>query len=40
MSGDAPARWPAPLSRRRAEPLESLAVEGLPEGAVPAFEAA
>ena len=36
----APARWPAPPSRRHAEPLESLAVEGLPEGAVPAFEAA
>nr|WP_090662433.1 50S ribosomal protein L11 methyltransferase [Belnapia rosea] len=29
-----------PLSRRRAEPLEVLAIEGLPEAAVPAFEAA
>ncbi len=34
------AEWPAPLSRRRAEPLETLAIEGLPEHAVPAFEAA
>lgn len=31
---------PVPLSRRRAEPLELLAIEGLPESAVPAFEAA
>ena len=28
------------MSRRRAAPLETLSVEGLPEGAVPAFEAA
>ncbi len=28
------------LSRRRAEPLEVLAIEGLPEAALPAFEAA
>ncbi|SDB65626.1 50S ribosomal protein L11 methyltransferase [Belnapia rosea] len=35
-----PAEWPMPLSRRRAEPLEVLAIEGLPEAAVPAFEAA
>ena len=28
------------MSRRHAAPLETLAVEGLPEGAVPAFEAA
>jgi ribosomal protein L11 methyltransferase len=32
--------WPTPLSRRRAEPLELLAIEGLPEDAVPGFEAA
>jgi ribosomal protein L11 methyltransferase len=32
--------WPSALSRRRAEPLESLAIEGLPDHAVPAFEAA
>jgi ribosomal protein L11 methyltransferase len=32
--------WPTPLSRRRAEPLELLAIEHLPEEAVPAFEAA
>jgi len=32
--------WATPLSRRRAEPLELLAIEGLPEPAVPAFEAA
>ena len=32
--------WPLPLSHRRAEPLEVLAIEGLPEHAVPAFEAA
>ncbi len=32
--------WPTPLSRRRTEPLESLAVDALPEHAVPAFEAA
>ncbi|HYF09113.1 MAG TPA: 50S ribosomal protein L11 methyltransferase [Acetobacteraceae bacterium] len=32
--------WATPLSRRRAEPLEALAVEGLPEHAVPVFEAA
>lgn len=32
--------WPTPLSRRRAEPLELLAIEHLPEAAVPAFEAA
>ena len=32
--------WPTPLSRRRVEPLELLAIEGLPEEAVPAFEAA
>lgn len=32
--------WPTPLSRRRAVPLEALAIEGLPEAAVPAFEAA
>jgi ribosomal protein L11 methyltransferase len=35
-----PAHAPASPSRRRAAALESLAVEGLPEGAVPAFEAA
>ncbi|MCO6415265.1 50S ribosomal protein L11 methyltransferase [Siccirubricoccus sp. KC 17139] len=38
-----PARlpnWPGDLSRRRTEPLELLAIEGLPEAAVPAFEAA
>ncbi len=35
----APA-WPTPLSRRRTEPLETLWIEGLPEHAVPAFEAA
>ena len=28
------------MSRRHAAPLETLSVEGLPEGAVPAFEAA
>lgn len=32
--------WPGSLSRRRAEPLETLAIDGLPEHAVPAFEAA
>lgn len=32
--------WATPLSRRRTEPLEALAVEGLPEHAVPVFEAA
>ncbi|MBV1797103.1 50S ribosomal protein L11 methyltransferase [Siccirubricoccus sp. G192] len=32
--------WPTPLSRRRTEPLEALSIEGLPEQAVPAFEAA
>ena len=32
--------WETPLSRRRTEPLELLAIEGLPEAAVPAFEAA
>jgi ribosomal protein L11 methyltransferase len=32
--------WPTPLSRRRAEPLELLAIDGLPEEAVPGFEAA
>ena len=32
--------WPTPLSRRRVEPLELLAIDGLPEEAVPAFEAA
>jgi ribosomal protein L11 methyltransferase len=32
--------WPGALSRRRAEPLELLAIEGLPEATVPAFEAA
>ena len=37
---DPGADWPTPLSRRRTEPLELLAVEGLPEEAVPAFEAA
>lgn len=31
---------PAARSRRRAEPLEALRIEGLPETAVPAFEAA
>jgi len=31
---------PGALSRRRAEPLEALTVEGLPEHAVPLFEAA
>ena len=31
---------PGALSRRRAEPLESLVIDGLPEDAVPAFEAA
>ena len=35
-----PADWPMPLSRRRTEPLEVLAIDGLPEHAVPAFEAA
>ena len=28
--------WPTPLSRRRAEPLELLSIDGLPEEAVPA----
>jgi len=37
--GRSPA-WPTALSRRRAEPLELLAIEGLSEAAVPAFEAA
>jgi ribosomal protein L11 methyltransferase len=32
--------WSSDLSRRRAEPLELLAIEGLPEPAVPTFEAA
>jgi ribosomal protein L11 methyltransferase len=32
--------WETPLSRRRTEPLELLSIEGLPEDAVPAFEAA
>ena len=32
--------WSTPLSRRRTEPLESLAIDGLPEHAVPVFEAA
>ena len=32
--------WPTPLSRRRAEPLELLSIDGLPEEAVPGFEAA
>ncbi|TDH64498.1 methyltransferase domain-containing protein [Dankookia rubra] len=32
--------WPTSLSRRRAEPLELLSVDGLPEEAVPSFEAA
>jgi ribosomal protein L11 methyltransferase len=36
----APSDWPTPLSRRRAEPLELLAIDGLAEEAVPAFEAA
>lgn len=31
---------PVPLSRRRAEPLELVSIDGLPEAAVPAFEAA
>lgn len=31
---------PGALSRRRAEPLEALVIEGLPEHAVPVFEAA
>ena len=31
---------PGALSRRRAEPLEGLVIDGLPEHAVPAFEAA
>ncbi len=31
---------PGALSRRRAEPLESLVIDGLPEHAVPVFEAA
>jgi ribosomal protein L11 methyltransferase len=31
---------PASLSRRRAEPLEALVIDGLPEHAVPVFEAA
>ncbi len=35
-----PPDWLTPLSRRRVEPLEVLAIEGLPEAAVPAFEAA
>jgi ribosomal protein L11 methyltransferase len=35
-----PVDWPTPLSRRRTEPLEVLAIEGLPDHAVPAFEAA
>lgn len=34
------AGWPTPMSRRRAEPLELLSIEPLPEEAVPAFEAA
>ncbi|MBW8267886.1 50S ribosomal protein L11 methyltransferase [Caldovatus aquaticus] len=38
MRADGPS--PTPLSRRRAEPLELLSIEGLPESAVPAFEAA
>ena len=32
--------WSTPLSRRRTEPLEALAIDGLPEHAVPVFEAA
>jgi len=32
--------WTTPLSRRRTEPLEALAIDGLPEHAVPVFEAA
>lgn len=32
--------WPMPLSRRRTEPLEVLWIDGLPEDALPAFEAA
>lgn len=39
MLADGP-NWPTPLSRRRTEPLEALWIEGLPEHAVPAFEAA
>ena len=31
---------PGALSRRRAEPLEALVIDGLPEHAVPVFEAA
>lgn len=38
MSAD--PSWPTPLSRRRAEPLETLSIDGLPEEAVPAYEAA
>ena len=32
--------WATPLSRRRTEPLELIAIDGLPEDSVPAFEAA
>src|ERR687889_2367744 len=32
--------WPTPFPRRRAEPLELLSIDGLPEEAVPGFEAA
>src|SRR3954454_24006752 len=39
MPSDGPD-WPTPLSRRRAEPLELLSIDGLPEDAVPGFEAA
>jgi ribosomal protein L11 methyltransferase len=35
-----PVDWPTPLSHRRTEPLEVLTIEGLPDHAVPAFEAA
>jgi ribosomal protein L11 methyltransferase len=39
-SGRRAPDWDTPLSRRRTEPLELLAIEGLAEAAVPAFEAA
>ena len=40
MSAAQPGAWPMPLSRRRTEPLEVLWIDGLPEDALPAFEAA
>ncbi|RYI98994.1 MAG: hypothetical protein EON47_18065, partial [Acetobacteraceae bacterium] len=40
MPAAQPGTWPMPLSRRRTEPLEVLSIDGLPEDALPAFEAA